>query len=378
LHVASDAGALRVWIDLANSPHPLLFEPIVRGLRERGHDVALTARDNAQTVELALARWNDFDVIGGPSPKRRAAKVAQLARRVRDLRAWARARRPDVALSHNSYAQIVAARSLRMRTVTAMDYEHQPANHLAFRLAHRVLLPEALRGSCVSRQGAREAKVRWYPGLKEELYLGDLQPDPDPLARIGVTRARGQAIVVARTPPSRALYHRGENPLFPEAIAAVARQPHVRCIVLTRYPEQRDAVESLAPNLTVPSSAVAALSVMREADLVIGAGGTMTREAALLGVPTVSVFAGPRPAVDAWLEEHGRLRRVATAADLLPIVARPCPPDDPHALRERGRALVEVFLDAVLDAGGAGLQPEMPSASRCFERSPARITRAAP
>jgi uncharacterized protein len=342
---------VKVWIDLANSPHPLLFEPIVRGLGERGHDVALTARDHAQTAELALERWNDVEVIGGPSPKRPTAKVAQIARRVRDLRAWAAARRPDVALSHNSYAQIVAARSLRVRTVTAMDYEHQPANHLAFRLAHRVLLPEALRGSSVTRQGARDGKVRWYPGLKEELYLGDLHPDPDPLARIGVTRGRGQAIVVARTPPSRALYHRGENPLFPEAIATVAEQPHVRCIVLTRYPEQRDAVESLSPNLTVPSAAVAALSVMREADLVIGAGGTMTREAALLGVPTVSVFAGPRPAVDAWLEDRGRLRRVNAAVDLLPIVARSHPPDDPRALRERGRALVEVFLDAVLAPG---------------------------
>jgi uncharacterized protein len=332
----------------------MLFAPIVRALRERGHDVVLTARDNAQTIELARERWDDVTVIGGPSPRQRAAKAAQLARRVRDLRSWAAARRPDVALSHNSYAQIVAARLLRVRTVTAMDYEHQPANHLAFRLAHRVLLPEALRGSAVARQGARDGKVRWYPGLKEELYLGEVRNDHDPLGRLGVARANGEAIVVARTPPERALYHGADNPLFPTTIATVAEQPHVRCIVLTRYPEQRTALQSLSPRLTVPTAAVEALSVMREADLVIGAGGTMTREAALLGVPTVSVFAGRRPAVDAWLEERGRLRRVTAAGDLLPIVARQRPPDDSGALRERGRALVDVFVDAVLDASDGG------------------------
>jgi uncharacterized protein len=325
----------------------------VRGLTDRGHDVALTARDHAQTVELALERWDRVEVIGGPSPKRRVAKATQLARRVRELGAWARRERPDIALSHNSYAQIVAARGLGVRTVTAMDFEHQPANHLAFRLADRVLLPEALRGSPVAREGARDGKVRWYPGLKEEMYIGDFRPDPESLAKLRLARGRGGAIVLARTPPSRALYHQRDNPLFLDAIVAAAEQPHVRCIVLARHPEQREVVESLgAPNVVVPSAAVDALSVMHAADLVIGAGGTMTREAALLGVPTVSVFAGRRPAVDAWLEERGRLRRLNTVDELLPIVARTRAPDDLAALRERGAALVDLFLDAVLGRAG--------------------------
>jgi predicted glycosyltransferase len=342
--------ALRIWIDLANSPHPLLFAPIARGLAERGHDVALTARDCAQTVELALERWDRVEVIGGPSPKRPAAKCGRLAHRVHDLRAWARAERPEIALSHNSYAQIVAARSLGIRTVTAMDYEHQPANHLAFRLADRILLPEALRSSHVARQGARNGKVRWYRGLKEELYLGDFRPDPQSLARLGLKRGPPGAIVLARTPPSRALYHRGDNPLFVDAIVTAAGQPHVHCIVLPRHPEQHEQLEALgAPNILVPRAAVDALSVMHAADLVVGGGGTMTREAALLGVPTVSAFAGRRPAVDAWLEARGRLRRLHTVAELVPIVPRAEAPNGIGALRERSAELVGGFLDAILD-----------------------------
>ncbi len=209
---------MKVWIDLSNSPHPLLFEPIARRLEELGHAVCVTARDNAQTVELAHERWPEAEVIGGPSPGGRAAKGGAMLGRVISLRGGRDGTRPDVALSHGSYAQIVAARSIGVPAVTAMDYEHQPANHLAFRLASRVLLPEALRGTRVVRQGAAGAKTRFYDGLKEELYLANSSLIPECSRAIGLQRNAEARLVVARTPPSGALYHRSENRLFLDAL----------------------------------------------------------------------------------------------------------------------------------------------------------------
>ena len=101
---------MKVWIDLSNSPHPLLFAPIVERLESLGHPVRITARDNAQTVELARQRWDDVEVIGGPSAGGRASKAAAIARPDSAARILGPRRAPDVALSHNSYAQIVAAR----------------------------------------------------------------------------------------------------------------------------------------------------------------------------------------------------------------------------------------------------------------------------
>lgn len=157
---------MKVWIDLANSPYPLLFAPIARRLGALGHEVLLTVRDNAQTVALARERWPEAEIIGEPSPSGKAAKTRAMAARICELRKWGRAHRPTVALSHNSYAQIVAARSLGLRVITAMDYEHQPSNHVAVRFAHTILLPEALNSKVVRWQGARAAKVYRYPGLK--------------------------------------------------------------------------------------------------------------------------------------------------------------------------------------------------------------------
>jgi predicted glycosyltransferase len=339
---------VKVWLDLANSPHPLLFSPVARALEQQGHEVLVTARDNAQTVALARERWRDLDVIGGVSPRSLLPKGVALARRTAGLRRWARLRRPDVALSHNSYAQILAARALRLPVVTAMDFEHQPANHLAFRAADRILVPDVLPRGVIRRQGATDAKVRRYAGFKEELYLGDFEPDAGVAGRLGLDREPGRPLVVLRTPPGRAIYHRFENHLFFDVLKTLGGQPRVRAVVLTRVPEQRRAIAALAlPNCVMPGAALDARSLMYAADLVIGAGGTMTREAALLGVPTFSVFAGRTPAVDLALESRGALQRLCRPEQVAAVTARDREPVPLEEVRARGARIVKIFLEEV-------------------------------
>jgi uncharacterized protein len=341
---------MRVWIDLSNSPHPPLFAPLSRLLDERGHEVLVTARNHAQTVALAREHWPGVAVVGGESGPGRAAKARLLADRIRALRSWARAHQPDVALSHNSYAQVGAARAGGIRAVTAMDFEYQPANHLAFRLANLVLLPEAVPRRIVRRQGARDAKVRRYPGLKEGLYVGDFEPDPAALSRLGVDPDREHPVVVIRTPPSGAIYHRFNNELFVPALRQIARQPQVRGVILARHRGQRRTLEELAlPNCVIPDAAVDARSLMYQADLVLGAGGTMTREAALMGVPTLSLYAGRVPAVDRWLEKRGALARLTSPEQIAAIRPRPSGPAPLGQLRRLGDAPRRVFIEAVVN-----------------------------
>jgi predicted glycosyltransferase len=344
---------VRIWIDLSNSPHPLLFAPIARRLQELGHEVGVTARDNAQTVELTLERWPAAAIIGGPSPRSRARKAEVMMARIPLLRRWAQGFRPDIALSHNSYAQIVAARVLGLRVVTAMDYEGQPANHLAFRLADVILMPEALRDSAARKQGASNRRTRFYDGFKEEIYLGDFEPDVTVPSSLGI-EPDGRRLAVARTPPSRAAYHQFGNPLFGEALETLGNDPDTQTVVLARHPEQRDAIQALdLKSLVVPDHAIDSRSLMYSADLVVGAGGTMTREAALIGVPTYSVFAGEQPAVDRELERQGHLYCLHRADEIVPVKPRPANPRPLTELRVDATALVEIFVKATL-----GIVPE--------------------
>ena len=279
--------------------------------------------------------------------------------RVLELGRWARRVRPDVALSHNSYAQLLAARALRLPSVTAMDFEHQPANHIGFRAAQRILVPEAVPVAPLRRQGASAAKLIRYEGLKEELYLGDFEPDESILSGLGLGNGSAGApkLVVARSAPAGAAYHRHENSTFHETLRTLDRQQDVRTVVLARLPAQRQAVRALGlERAIVPEGAIDSRSLLLRADAFLGAGGTMTREAALLGVPTYSIFAGERPAVDRWLEQRGLLSVLEGPEQLDPVTRRA--EADPAAtlarLRERGRALADVFIAALDERAGAG------------------------
>lgn len=300
---------MKVWIDLANSPHVPLFGVLTTSLEHRGDEILLTARDHAQTVELARDRWGDVYVVGGASPAGRVGKSAALARRVERLRKFARRERPDVALSHGSYAHVVAARLAGVPIVTMMDYEYQPANHLSFRFSNAVVVPSVFPTAEAKRFGAR--RVITYDGFKEELYLAGFRPDPNVLPSLGVDAQK--VVAVFRPPPEGALYHRGGNDRFEALLSEALADRGVEVILLPRTAEQR--TQYSASGAVIPSRAIDGSSLLASADVVIGAGGTMSREAALLGTPTYTVFAGRLAAVDAALIALGCLHDLRAGSD---------------------------------------------------------------
>ncbi len=314
---------MRVWIDLTNSPHVAFFRPLVGLLRERGHDVTLTARDFAQTLELLDDAGLEHTVVGPPhGGASRAAKATAMAKRLRALRGFARPRGFDVALSHASHELPLVARSLGVPSSYAFDYEFALVQHgLACRAATRVVVPDAIPQSRLDRLGAPARKVRTYPGLKEEYYLHGFQPDPAVLEPLGIDRS--SVLAVVRTPPEVSLYHRHGNPLFTNVLERLGSEPEVRTVVLPRTPAQRDALRAAAlASLVVPERAVDALSLVALADLVVSAGGTMNREAVALGTPVYTTFSGRLGAVDERLVHDGRLRELKAPGDL-PVERKP-------------------------------------------------------
>src|SRR5205807_7869001 len=216
-------------IDLANSPHVPFFHALIPEFTSRGHQVELTARDFAQTVELAANAGMLPHVIGGHGGGSITGKAGNLVGRAAALRKWARGRGIDLAVSHNSYAQIAAAAVLEIKSMTMMDYEHQPANHLAFRLASRVIVPRSFPATELRKYGAPTRKVKRYDGLKEDVYLADFEPDPSfehTLQKLGI--AEQDVLVVARPPAREALYHRFENELFDDLLTALSARADVK------------------------------------------------------------------------------------------------------------------------------------------------------
>ena len=338
---------MRIWIDLANSPHVPFFRSLANELVRQNHEIVVTARAFAETVQLATAAGFAPEVIGGHGGGRLSGKAGNLVQRALSLARWTRGRDLDLALSHNSYSQILAARALSLRSVTLMDYEHQPANHLAFRLASQIIVPRAFPEAALTRFGAPPAKIKRYNGIKEDVYLADFQSDPQfekQLRELGISER--EVLVLLRPPASEALYHRFENELFDRLLDRLLRTPDLKVVLLPRNDNQRKAYASRASaNLIMPPKPLDGANLISHSDLVISAGGTMNREAAALGIPTASIYLGKWAAIDEELVREGRLRKIAKQEDIQQLALEKKGPSNArravHVLAEVANLILE-------------------------------------
>jgi uncharacterized protein len=338
---------VRVWIDITAPAHVLVFRPLVEIMRGRGDEVGITARDYAQTLELLQLHGLEADaVMGRHAGRSRLQKARQMTSRLGELRRWARDRDFDIALAHGSHELTISARRLGIPSSTTFDYEFATLQHqLGCRAATRVVVPDAIPPERLRPYGVRPPKLVQYPGLKEEYYLADFEPDRSLLDRFGIDPAR--VLVVLRPPPDVSLYHRHSNPLFPQTLEHLGRAEDVHAVVLPRTEEQREYVRGLAlPSVILPDGAVDAQSLIALADLVVSAGGTMNREAAALGVPVYTTYGGRLGGVDEELIRDGRLKPL-TDPRALELTKRD-PDSTPRIRREPGEML-RLLLSA-LDA----------------------------
>ncbi len=340
---------LRIWIDLDNTPHPSFFRPIVEELRARGNDVTVTARADGQTVELARLYGMPPRVIGGGRGRSLTTKAAATLWRATRLAAFGLGRGFDLAVSHGSRPLVLAAWPLRVPVVTLYDYEGVAAG-LFHRFSDRVLVPEPVLAGIPAGQRDR---VVGYPGPKEEVYLADFEPEPGVRERIGVTDE--QILVVLRPEADAAHYHpRDRQPLLEAVADRLATDSRVHVALVPRSGAQRREVGAILDDRGIDWDVPATVDgrqLVWAADLVIGGGGTMTREAAVLGVPACSVFQGPTGAVDRSLEADGRLRllrRVDDAAGI-PLQRRP----DHPAPATPDRTPLRFVVDEICAAAGA-------------------------
>jgi uncharacterized protein len=299
---------MRIWADMTAPAHVLVLRPIIERLRESGHEVTVTSREYTQTQELLALHHIENTPIGRHGGASRLSKLIRLIQRTARMRSFGKGKGFDLAIAHGSNDLAIASRLLGIPEANMHDYEFAVAQHqVGCRLAKRVIFPDSVPPERLRRFGVGPEKLFQYPGLKEEYYLADFEPNPAVLEQLGVDR--GRVVVIVRPPPDVSLYHRKSNPLFPQVLAHLGSEPEVQAVVLPRTDAQRRYVEGLdLPSVIVAEAAVEAQSLVALADLVVSAGGTMNREAAALGTPVYTTYGGRLGGVDEALIRSGRLR----------------------------------------------------------------------
>jgi predicted glycosyltransferase len=328
-------GKPYIWIDFENAPHVWVLSPVLESLKQQGYPLLLTARDFSYTVELCRRRGYRVKVVGlsgvGASTAikvlRTFDRAAKLCGRMVDKR-----KQIALALSHGSRSQILAARLLDIPIVSLDDYECSDQSLVRF--VDHLLVPFPIPRDV---WGSNANRVTHYPGLKEELYLCDFEPssqDPSEL------RDGGYVYALFR-PEGRFAHYGSENSsvLQRAVLNHLASRPHVFLVLLPRDTVQAEALvgfcEKHRVSYWLPDRVLDGPELLWRMDLVLSGGGTMTREAAVLGVPSYSFFAGQWGAVDRHLLAKGKLVRLATDGDARCI-----------KVRKRDRAPVSVRPDA--------------------------------
>ncbi|MEX1219986.1 MAG: DUF354 domain-containing protein [Solirubrobacterales bacterium] len=326
---------MKVWFDCTAAAHPLVLRPVIERFTKEGAEVLVTAREYGQTVGLLELLGIDHIVVGSHGGGSKAGKLFALGSRSVPLSRVVWKFRPDLAVGHGSVDLALISALFAIPSAQLQDYEFAGIQRqLAFRIARRVLVPDSIPEERMARLGAKGAKLVRYPGLKEDYYLADFNPDPAVLDELGLDLER--VLVVVRPPPETSEYH-ADNPLYEKVLDRLAATDGVTAIVIPRTGGQAERASGRgSSNLVVPDHAIDAQSLIAFSDLVVSAGGTMNREAVALGTPVYTTFAGRMGGVDEQLISDGRLE-VLQDADEFKLVKRtdqagPRIPRDPQVL----------------------------------------------
>ena len=306
---------MKIWVDLATAPQVLFMQPLIAEMRRRGHEVLITTREFTETIGVADRCGLDHTPIGAHGGKTMFGKVTANIQRAARLARLIGPQHVSLAVSHSSIGQAIAAAWLRIPLIALSDYEGNPHLHVVCRVARRVIVPDALCKASLRRYGASEAKIVSYRGIKEQVYLASFRPDPAFCEGLGIP---AESIVATMRPPSSvSAYHRFRNTVFDETISYVASHARTVVVLLPRGAEQRREYAGLGlPNVIIPREVVDGPQLVYWSDLVAGAGGTMNREATVLGTPVYTQFQGQTPSVDDYLIKQGKMVRIVDSIDI--------------------------------------------------------------
>lgn len=339
-------GAKQIWIDLDNSPHVPFFRPIINELNSRGYSVLSTARNCFQVGGLAEQMHLSCKAIGRHYGKNRWMKFLGLGIRTLQLLPLIWTKRPQLAVSHGSRSQLVAAKLLGIPTLQIVDYEF--AKIWMFIRPDWVMTPSMIPTDAINLESSRILK---YPGIKEDVYVPSFLPEDGIRKQLEISEA--EILVTIRPPATEAHYHNPESEsLFRATLAHLAKMSATRMVVLPRTERQAQEIRTEWSNLCesrkliIPDGVVDGLNLIWHSDLVISGGGTMNREAAALGVPVYSIFRGKIGAVDRFLAENGRMVLLEASGDLN-VKLHVCQRNRRGAYNVAGQATLEAVVQHI-------------------------------
>jgi uncharacterized protein len=340
---------MKIWFELTNSPHINMFAAMIRDL-QREHEVVITCRPLANTIDLLDLHGFDYQVVGTHYGGKLSAKLFGFPIRVLQLCSALAGKKLDVAISQSSFHSPVAAKLLGIPSLYLNDNEHAAGNVPAFLCATKIMVPEFLSDAALRKQHANPMKIVRYPGVKEGIYLWELQ---ERLDATSATRARSaRPSIYIRPEPWTAQYYKGDRNFLDRLLVGLAL--HADVTLLPRGAAQGAHYQDPTfAGIRVITTALDIAEIAPDCDMFIGAGGTMTREMAVLGIPTISVYQDELLDVDRFLLREGTFihEPQLEADDALRHLEHASRRPPHRGLLEKGREAYKMVRNTILELG---------------------------
>ncbi|CAB49469.1 DUF354 domain-containing protein [Pyrococcus abyssi] len=294
---------MKVWIDIMNSPHAHFFKGIIRELERRGFEVLVTTREFDGLTQILDMLGIDYISVGKHGGVTLEGKLLASAERVYKLSKLIIEEKPDIAMYKNNPEAPRIAFGLKIRSIGFVDNETAiPQNKLMFPFTERLLYPKVIDAYELLKCGADPNSLVPVNSIAEVANVYGFRPDDSVLKELGLEK---YSYIVMRPEPIKATYFNGdrERSILEDVIPLL---PDMPIVLFPRSEEQKKVFERFE-NVIIPDNVVDTMSLLFYARIMIGAGGTMNREALALGTPAISTYPGRLLAVTKWLIELGVL-----------------------------------------------------------------------
>jgi uncharacterized protein len=291
---------MKIWLDFINTPQVSFFVPFIKDFRKSNHEIIITCRDSGNTVDLLKQHELEFHIIGKKVSKQILQKLLSFPLRIIKLYYFIKKQKPDVAASQSSFYQPIVARMLKIPCLYTNDNEHAKGNLFGFLFANKVIMPVALQNEDFTKKWPLKKKISFYPSVKEAIYLSQ---DPKLLPLVGGEKNK----IYFRPEPWSAQYYNGPLNFFDDTLLELSNE--FKVVVLPRDSNQiKHYSQSKFDALGVAKKPLSLHSIISDCLLFIGAGGSMTRELAVLEIPVISIYQEEQLCVDKYLIDKGLLK----------------------------------------------------------------------
>jgi len=314
---------MRIWLDALSPKQLFLFTSIAQRLRTSGHDVWITSRRYVQLDGLIESIFKDWDIIqvgewggGGLEGKLRAS-----INRMNLLLEKVLSAKPDLCFSSGSPEASRICYGLRIPHYIISDTPHSPVNRLSAPLSRKIFTPWVIPRREWVEAGARKESISYYKALDPCFWLRDFKPDRGILDQLNVEEGE---YILFRMPETQASYLREADEPFLRFVDKLAEEFAGKIIVSCRYREQSEFARKVLrkSNIQILDKLFPGASITYYSILFIGGGGTMTQEAALLGVPTISIYPKKLPTVLGFLKKKKLIQHSTNPIELAEVARK--------------------------------------------------------